>query len=215
MPRLSRLSGLALTRHRRPVALIESLLPRHMQIIYQINHLFLQIVEAKWPGDVDIMAELSLIEEGYDKRVSLPTPCLFLRHSFLCASQVKMASLAIVGSAYVNGVAQLHSDILKARVFKHFYEVSLLFPLAIGIAPPASLLRPSPHHFLSHSAALADQVPKQDQRSDPAAVDSPLQQEPVRPHLKDPYVRRLDRQSRSRPRLRKVRGRPRRRCGFV
>src|SRR5690606_4313266 len=74
-----------------PVAMFRSLLPRLLEIIYEINHHFLEEVGHKWPGDVDKRRELSIIEEG-------PEP------------QLRMAYLAIVGSHSVNGVAALHTE---------------------------------------------------------------------------------------------------------
>jgi len=87
-----------------PVAMFRSLLPRLLEIIYEINHRFLQEVAARWPGDVGKLAELSIIEEG-------PEP------------QIRMAYLAIVGSHSVNGVAALHTELLKHGLFKTFYEL--------------------------------------------------------------------------------------------
>lgn len=87
-----------------PVAMLENVLPRHMQLIYHINHLHLQQVSARWPGDSDRMRRMSLIEEEGERRVN-------------------MAHLCVVGSHAVNGVAAIHSDILKATVFKDFYEL--------------------------------------------------------------------------------------------
>eukprot|EP01110_Echinostelium_bisporum_P009406 TRINITY_DN330_c0_g1_i1.p1 TRINITY_DN330_c0_g1~~TRINITY_DN330_c0_g1_i1.p1 ORF type:complete len:863 (+),score=416.05 TRINITY_DN330_c0_g1_i1:125-2713(+) len=88
-----------------PVSLLENLLPRHMQIIYDINHLFLvNTVSKQWPGDFDRMKNLSVIEEGYEKRV-------------------RMANLAIVVSHCVNGVAAMHTEILKNSTFKDFYTL--------------------------------------------------------------------------------------------
>ena len=87
-----------------PVPLMESLLPRHMQIIYEINHRFLQDVEAHFPDEPDRLARMSIIEEGHTKHV-------------------RMAYLALVGSHAVNGVAEIHSDILRTRVFKDFYDI--------------------------------------------------------------------------------------------
>lgn len=86
------------------VELMERLLPRIMEIIYEINAHFLSEVSARWPGDIERMSRMSLIEEGYGK-------------------QVRMAYLAIVGSFSVNGVAQLHSDLLQNGLFKDFYEL--------------------------------------------------------------------------------------------
>lgn len=85
------------------VALIEHVLPRHMQIIYEINHHFLDAVRKQYPNDEERIARMSIIEEGDEKRV-------------------RMANLAIVGSHKVNGVAQLHSDLLTTTIFKDFYE---------------------------------------------------------------------------------------------
>ena len=83
------------------VALFAKVLPRHLQIIFEINHRFLDEVEAKWPGRDDIKVALSLIEEGGDK-------------------MVRMAHLAVVGSHTVNGVAELHSRLLKSDLFPEF-----------------------------------------------------------------------------------------------
>ncbi len=87
-----------------PVALFGKLLPRLLEIIFEINHRFLEEVAARWPGDVDKLRELSIIEEG-------PEP------------QIRMAYLAIVGSHSVNGVAALHTQLLKDGLFKTFNEL--------------------------------------------------------------------------------------------
>lgn len=87
-----------------PVSLMQQLLPRHLQIIYLINHLFLEKVEEKWPGDVDRKRRMSLVEEGGGKSIN-------------------MAHLCIVGSHVVNGVAKIHSELLKTSIFKDFYEM--------------------------------------------------------------------------------------------
>jgi glycogen phosphorylase len=87
-----------------PVFLFENLLPRHLQIIYEINARFLREVSLKWPGDTERLARMSIIEEGQEK-------------------QVRMAFLSIVGSHSVNGVAALHSDLLTKYLFKDFYEM--------------------------------------------------------------------------------------------
>ncbi|OHD65954.1 MAG: glycogen phosphorylase [Spirochaetes bacterium RBG_13_51_14] len=87
-----------------PVDLLERLLPRHIQIIYEINRRFIEVVKKQNPRDGERMRRLSIIEEGVEKRV-------------------RMANLAIVGSHSVNGVAALHTDILKKHVFHDFYEL--------------------------------------------------------------------------------------------
>lgn len=86
------------------VPLFEKLLPRLLQIIYEINARFLSQVATKWPGDTERQIRMSIIEEGDVK-------------------SVRMAYLAIVGSFSVNGVAALHSELLVAGLFKDFYEL--------------------------------------------------------------------------------------------
>ena len=86
------------------VSLLGHVLPRHLQIIFEINRRFLNDITRLYPGDVDRVRRVSIIEEGVDKKV-------------------RMANLAIVGSHSVNGVAALHSEILKNEVFKDFYEI--------------------------------------------------------------------------------------------
>ena len=87
-----------------PVSLFESLLPRLLEIIYQINEHFLREISMRWPGDTERLKRLSIIEEGSEK-------------------QIRMAHLAIVGSFSVNGVAELHSKLLIENLFHDFYEV--------------------------------------------------------------------------------------------
>ncbi len=86
-----------------PVGMIGRLLPRHLQIIYEINEKFLESVKQNHPQDWKRLERLSLIEEGSVK-------------------QVRMPHLAIIGSHAVNGVASLHTKLLKSAVFKDFYE---------------------------------------------------------------------------------------------
>jgi starch phosphorylase len=87
-----------------PVRMFEKLLPRHLQIIYEINRRFLKIVHVRWPNDSERLQRMSLIEEGRDK-------------------QIRMAHLATVGSFSVNGVAQLHTDLIKQDLLRDFYEL--------------------------------------------------------------------------------------------
>ena len=86
------------------VPLFECLLPRLLEIIYEINAKFLKQVAVKWPGDVHRQRRMSIIEEGDIK-------------------QVRMAYLAIVSSFSVNGVAALHSKLLSEGLFRDFYEL--------------------------------------------------------------------------------------------
>jgi len=85
------------------VPLFQKVLPRHLQIIFEINRRFLQQVEERWPGDDDKKRQLSLIEEGE-------------------VQMIRMAHLAVVGSHSVNGVAALHTKLLKEQLFPEFDE---------------------------------------------------------------------------------------------
>ncbi|MBU0484720.1 MAG: glycogen/starch/alpha-glucan phosphorylase [Proteobacteria bacterium] len=86
-----------------PVDMLAKVLPRHLEIIYEINHRFLKQIEQRYPGDLERLRNMSLIAEGPVKKV-------------------RMAHLAIVGSHSVNGVAELHSYLLKTNFFKDFHE---------------------------------------------------------------------------------------------
>src|SRR5881394_3462324 len=87
-----------------PVGLFGNLLPRHLEIIHEINRRFLDEVRAKFPGDDARLARMSLMDEGGER-------------------YVRMANLATVGSHHVNGVAQLHSDLLVKTVMHDFAEL--------------------------------------------------------------------------------------------
>jgi starch phosphorylase len=87
-----------------PVSMLERLLPRHLEIIYLINQDFLRVVESAFPGDQERLRTMSIIDDGADRRV-------------------RMAHLAIVGCHKINGVAQLHSDLMRKHVFSGFAQV--------------------------------------------------------------------------------------------
>ena len=87
-----------------PVALVKYLLPRHLEILYEINTRWLQDVAAACPGDEGLLQRLSLFEEGSVQRV-------------------RMAHLSVVGSHTVNGVAAIHSDLVKTSLFPDFVRV--------------------------------------------------------------------------------------------
>jgi len=86
-----------------PADLMQNLLPRHLEIIYEINHHFLDEVSVAFPGDLERRQRMSIVEESDNK-------------------QIRMAYLAIVGSFSVNGVAELHSKLLKDGIFSDFYQ---------------------------------------------------------------------------------------------
>lgn len=84
------------------VRLFEKVLPRHLEIIYEINRRFLEHeVDAKWPGDNAIKSKLSIIEEGHER-------------------MVRMGNLSVIGSNKVNGVAEVHSALVKSDLFPEF-----------------------------------------------------------------------------------------------
>jgi starch phosphorylase len=109
------------------VSLFRKVLPRHLQIIFEINKHFLDEVEKKWPGDVEKKRALSLIEEGHDQ-------------------MIRMGNLSVVGSHSVNGVAALHTKLVKSDLFPEF---EALYPGRInnktnGITPRRWLVACNP-----------------------------------------------------------------------
>ena len=123
-----------------PVGLFEALLPRHLEIVYEINRRFLDDVRAKHPGDDARLARVSLIEEGDTRKV-------------------RMANLAIVGTHSTNGVAAIHSDLLRAKTVPDFAE---LFPGRFnnktnGVTPRRWLLLANPDLAKLLTAAVGDE----------------------------------------------------------
>lgn len=86
------------------VRLIERVLPRHLEIIYEINHRFMKEVDARWPSTPEVKTKLSIIEEGGEK-------------------MVRMGHLSVIGSFAVNGVAEIHSKLVKKDLFPEFNEI--------------------------------------------------------------------------------------------
>jgi starch phosphorylase len=110
-----------------PVSLFEELLPRHLMLIYEINLRFLRKVQARWPGDMARLQRMSIIDDGPPK-------------------QVRMTHLATVGSHSINGVARLHSDLLKSQLLSDFSE---MFPERFnnktnGVSPRRWILYANP-----------------------------------------------------------------------
>jgi len=103
------------------------LLPRHLEIIYRINHEFLHMVNHKFPGDNDLLKRVSIIDETDGKRI-------------------RMAHLAVVGSHKVNGVAALHSELLKTTLFADFNKIypGKLTNVTNGITPRRWLNQANP-----------------------------------------------------------------------
>ena len=121
------------------VGLLGHVLPRHLQIIYEINRRFLEEVAAKWPNDGGHQIRMSIIEEGADKKI-------------------RMAHLAIVGSHSVNGVSALHSELIKSDLVPDFYQ---LWPEKFnnktnGVTPRRWLLKANPGLASLITSAIGD-----------------------------------------------------------
>ncbi|MEW8322923.1 MAG: glycogen/starch/alpha-glucan phosphorylase [Candidatus Thiodiazotropha taylori] len=101
-----------------PVKTFEALLPRHLQLILEINRRFLLMLGHRHPGDMDILHRLSIIDEGGERRI-------------------RMAHLAIIGSHKVNGVSALHSELLRNATFKEFDQFfpGKIINITNGITP--------------------------------------------------------------------------------
>lgn len=145
-----------------PVELFERLLPRHLQLIYEINARFLRQVSQRYPGDNGKLARMSLVEEGPVR-------------------QVRMANLAIVGSHSVNGVAKLHSELLKTQVVGDFAQMmpERFNNKTNGVTPRRWLLKANP----ALAALITEHVGpqwvtdlSQLQRLKPLAEDAKFQQ---------------------------------------
>jgi starch phosphorylase len=148
------------------VPLFGSLLPRHLEIIYEINRRFLEKVRLRYPGDDDRVARMSLIEEHGDR-------------------YVRMANLASVGSHAINGVARLHSDLLKAGVLRDFYDFSpeKFTNVTNGVTPRRFLVLSNP--------ALADLITR---NIGPKWVNHLDELRQLEPLAEDPAFRREWRQ---------------------
>jgi starch phosphorylase len=126
------------------VPLFERVLPRHLEIVFEINRRFLEDeVEAKWPGDSDKKSELSIIEEGHPK-------------------MIRMANLSVVASTKVNGVAALHTELLKKDLFATFNELypNKLINMTNGITPRRWLLACNPDLSNLISEKIGTEWPK-------------------------------------------------------
>lgn len=110
-----------------PVRLFGDLLPRHLEIIYEINRRFLDEVRRKYPGDAGRVARMSLIDESGERFV-------------------RMAHLATVGSHAVNGVAELHTELLKETILHDFFELwpEKFLNITNGVTPRRFLVASNP-----------------------------------------------------------------------
>lgn len=146
-----------------PVSLLDQILPRHLQIIYDINHQFLKGVNHRFPGDSDRLRRMSLINEDNGRRV-------------------RMAHVAVVGSHAVNGVAAIHTDLMKSTIFRDFNE---FYPVKIsnktnGITPRRWLCVANPALSSLISSRIGPDWPKdldQLQRLVPHAEEAAFRKE--------------------------------------
>ena len=121
------------------VKIMDTLLPRHLQIIYEINARFLTYVQEQYTTDPEIISKLSIVREGEDKKI-------------------RMANLAIVCCHSINGVAALHTNILRNNIFPHFYA---MFPekfknITNGITPRRWLKIANPYLSEAISEHIGD-----------------------------------------------------------
>ena len=110
-----------------PVSLFETILPRHLQIIYEINYRFLEDVRHCYPGDADLLRNLSIVDENAGRRL-------------------RMAHLAIVGSHRVNGVSRIHTDLMKKTIFEGFdrFFPDRIINITNGVTPRRWLNQANP-----------------------------------------------------------------------
>ena len=110
-----------------PVPIFGSILPRHLQIIYEINFRFLEDVRHRYPGDTDILRRLSIVDEEGGRRL-------------------RMAHLAIVGSHKVNGVSRIHTELMKQTIFADFdrFFPGKIINITNGVTPRRWLNQANP-----------------------------------------------------------------------
>jgi len=130
-----------------PVEMFGAVLPRHLEIVYEINRRFLDEVRGRYPGDVRRVARLSLIDETGPR-------------------SVRMAHLASVGSHRINGVAALHTELLKADVLRDFHELwpEKFVNVTNGVTPRRFLALANPRLARLITSAIGDSWPRELER---------------------------------------------------
>jgi starch phosphorylase len=147
-----------------PLALFAKLLPRHLEIIYEINRRFLDELRSRYPGDDKLLRRLSLIDEAGEK-------------------YVRMAHLASVGSHAINGVAALHSELLKQTVLRDFYAVmpEKFTNVTNGVTPRRWIVLSNPKLSALITSKIGDRwisdLEEELQRIEPFAIDHGFQRE--------------------------------------
>jgi glycogen phosphorylase len=147
-----------------PVALLGRVLPRHLEIIYEINHRFLEDVRLQYPGDDQLLRRLSLIDEAGER-------------------YVRMAHLASVGSHAINGVAALHTQLLKQTVLSEFHRIAhgKFFNVTNGVTPRRWIALSNPRLSALITRTIGDgwlsDLQGQLQKIEPFAADAGFQKE--------------------------------------
>lgn len=147
-----------------PLGLFGKLLPRHLEIVYEINRRFLDELRLRYPGDNALLARLSLIDEAGDK-------------------YVRMAHLASVGSHAINGVAALHTELLKQTVLSDFYAVApeKFVNVTNGVTPRRWIVLSNPKLSALITGKIGDRwiadLEEEIERIEPWADDSEFQSE--------------------------------------
>ena len=147
-----------------PLALFGKLLPRHLEIIYEINRRFLDELRLRYPGDDQLLRRLSLIDEAGEK-------------------YVRMAHLASVGSHAINGVAALHTELLKQTVLRDFYAVApeKFLNVTNGVTPRRWIVLSNPKLSALITSKIGDRwiadLEDELERIEPFAVDRGFQRE--------------------------------------
>jgi glycogen phosphorylase len=147
-----------------PLALFAKLLPRHLEIICEINRRFLDDLRSRYPGDDELVRRLSLIDESGEK-------------------YVRMAHLASVGSHTINGVAALHTELLKETVLRDFYTVApdKFFNVTNGVTPRRWIALSNPKLCALITSKIGDRwiwdLERDLQRIEPWAEDPDFQRE--------------------------------------
>ena len=147
-----------------PLPMFAALLPRHVEIILEINRRFLDAVQVRYPGEDARLGRLSLIDESGDRHV-------------------RMANLAVVGSHAVNGVAALHTDLLKETVLRDFWELEpqKFVNVTNGVTPRRWIVLSNPKLSALITRHIGDgwvsDLEDELARIEPLAVDKDFQQE--------------------------------------
>jgi glycogen phosphorylase len=145
-----------------PLALFAKFLPRHLEIIFEINRCFLEDVRSRYPGDDELLRRLSLIDETGGK-------------------YVRMAHLASVGSHAINGVAALHTELLKKTVLRDFYAVApeKFRNVTNGVTPRRWIVLSNPKLTALITSKIGDRwisdLEEELERIEPFAVDPDFQ----------------------------------------